>query len=627
MSKASNLQMMQAAGFNVPAFVIIPAKLFHEFLECMPAEPSAAIIAHTKLPAPLANEVLQLVQPLLSGKLAVRSSMAGEDSAQHSFAGQLDLFLNVEGPDALLSAVRGCWASAYGERASAYRRAHGLSGMQPVMEVIVQAMVPAQGSGVVFTADPVARDPRWMMISAVAGLGESLVQGEVAGETCRVNRKSGEIDGQVTLVASDRIAELVAVSSKIEDLFGGPQDIEFALSDGSIFVLQARPITTPIYTELMLWDNSNITESYSGVTTPLTFSVIRGAYAQVYRQFLALMGVKRMDESVLRNLLGFYNGQVYYQLFNWYKALGWLPAFEQNRRFMEQMMGVKQSAGSDAAANSGNPVALLSWILRMFGLHLSNGRRVRAFLAHFNAVLAEYQARDFTSMSPHQLRIAYLDLESRLLGQWHAPILSDFFAMIFFGILRRLSESWVSPGTSLHNDLLAGGGGMESIEPALHVQQLARSVRSNPKLESVFELEPDAALRLIRSQPEFSVFRAQFEAYLGLYGDRCINELKLEEANLRDDPLPLIRMIRAAARQPSDISPDPVARKSAEARIATLSVFRRVIFWWILQNARRYIRNRENSALRTLPSLRPAARHLQFPGWAMGKGRHPGSGT
>jgi pyruvate,water dikinase len=104
----------------------------------------------------------------------------------------------------------------------------------------------------------------------------------------------------------------------------------------------------------MLWDNANITESYSGVTSPLTFSVIRGAYAQVYRQFLALMGVRTVDENVLRNLLGYYQGQVYYQLLNWYAGLALLPAFRMNRRFMEQMMGVKRP-GSRPGAGAACP--------------------------------------------------------------------------------------------------------------------------------------------------------------------------------------------------------------------------------------------------------------------------------
>jgi pyruvate,water dikinase len=520
--------------------------------------------------------------------------MADEDSARHSFAGQLDSFLNIRGTDAVLTAVKACWASAYGERARAYRNEHNLSDTKITMEVIVQAMVPAQVSGVIFTADPVTRDPRWMMVSAIEGLGDTLVQGQAAGETYRVNRSSGEIEGQGETLKREQITELVSISTKIEQLFGAPQDIEFAIAEDSIFILQARPITTPIFPEHMLWDNSNITESYSGVTTPLTFSVIRGSYAQVYRQFLGLMGVQQMDEIVLRNLLGFYDGQVYYQLLNWYEALSWLPAFDQNRRFMEQMMGVKQSAGKDAAKESGGRLALLRWGTRMIGLHFTSERRAREFLRNFNAVLAEYQAKDFALLTPHQLRLTYLDLETRVLGEWRAPILTDFFAMIFFGILRRLSENWLGPGGSWHNDLLAGDGAIESIQPARRVQALAQEVCNNPQLQTIFDLESNETLHRIRAQNEFSSFRVQLDDYLRLYGDRCMNELKLEEPNLRDDSRPLIRMIAAAAKNPVEMPAESPVRAKAEARISELPFFKQVIVQWILKNARRYIRNREN---------------------------------
>lgn len=593
MSKASNLQIMLEAGFNIPAFVVIPVRIFDEFRSSMAGEISAQRILQTPISELLAREILAKAAQLPETELAVRSSLADEDSAQHSFAGQLDSFLNVRGGADLLEAVRKCWASAYGDRAQAYRKEHQLS-QKIEMEVIVQVMVPAEISGVVFTADPATRDPRWMVISAVHGLGEALVQGEVSGETIRVNRVASDVEGDHTILTDSQLAELVSVSKKIELVFKSPQDIEFSFIGDQLFILQARPITTPIFTEHILWDNANITESYSGMTSPLTFSIIRDSYANVYRQFLELMGVKHMDEIVLKNLLGFYNGQVYYQLFNWYEALGWLPAFDQNRRFLEQMMGVKQSAGQDRGKRSGGKFALVAWAVRMLDLHRTSERRAQDFLLNFNRVLQEYHAKDFFRMSPHQLHRAYLDLEARVLGEWRAPLLNDFLAMIFFGILRRLTERWIEPGGSLHNDLLAGDGKIESIQPARRVQAMAQTVRNKTDLQAVFELEPIEILKQVQTQAGFISFRKEFEDYLHAYGDRCMNELKLEEPNLRDDPLPLIKMIAAAAKNPIEMPEESPVRARAEAHLSSLSAYKRILFYWVLKNARRYVRNREN---------------------------------
>src|SRR5258706_2378310 len=301
-----------------------------------------------------------------------------------------------------------------------------------------------------------------------------------------------------------------------------------------------------------------------------------------------------MDEAVLRNMIGFYNGQVYYQMLNWYGALSWLPAFEQNRRFMEQMMGVKQSAGQETRRHGGGWLTLARWILYMIGLHRTCERRVQAFSVHFSRVLAEYQDRDFTSMSPRQLRAAYLDLETRVVGEWRAPILNDFFCMIFFGALRRLSESWLDPGGTLHNDLLAGDGAIESMQPARQVQTLAGQVRGDAGLSAIFKLEAAETLQRMRTQAAFSSFNADFDTYLQRYGDRCMNELKLEEPNLRDDPLPLIRSIAAAAERPVELGGESPVRARAEARILELAWFKRPLFRWVLRHARRPVRNREN---------------------------------
>ncbi len=600
MSKASNLLALKAAGFKVPAFVVLPADLFARFIAAAPRPLTAEGVRAAPWPPELAGQVAHCAAqlPNAGAALAVRSSMAGEDSERHSFAGQLDTSLNVRGEAALLGAVRACWASAYGERALAYRRQHGLEAGPVSMEVILQEMVPADVSGVVFTADPVARDPRWLVISAAAGLGEALVQGEVAGETYRVNRESQRVVGQGQLLTQPQLIAVAQVAQAIERHFGRPQDIEFALAGGTLWILQARPITVPIFAERMLWDNSNITESYSGLTSPLTFSVIRSAYAQVYRQFLAVMGVRTVDENVLRNLLGYYRGQVYYQLLNWYAGLALLPAFRVNRRLMEQMMGVKQSAGEAARPGRGlaDAAALVLWLARMAALRQTNERRVRGFLDQTNAVLAEYRARDLEAMTPHQLRAAYLDLERRVLNRWQAPIITDFFSMVSFGLLRQLSGRWLDQPAALPSDLLAGNGSIESLEPVREVQAMARQIRDDPRLRTLFARpEPDDILDGLRRLPEAAVISQAFDEYLRRYGDRCSNELKLEEPSLRDEPARLVLLIRSAAERPGEGSGGgaPV-RAEAERRLKQLKFWQRPLFAWVLAEARQHVRNREN---------------------------------
>ncbi len=594
MSKASNLARLQEAGFNVPRFVVIPASAFRSFKASLPGPSTEADCLESPLPEGLESEIAAAARSLAASLLAVRSSMSGEDSERHSFAGQLDSCLRVPNTgQAVMSAVRRCWASAYGARVNSYRREHGLDHDTFDMEVIVQEMVEPDASGILFTADPVKRERDWMVISVTPGLGDKLAQGGETGETIRVRHASGEIDGEISVLSREQIAELSTTAKAIETLFGGPQDIEFCYGAGQLFVLQSRPVSTPLDTEKILWDNSNITESYSGVTSPMTFSIIRGAYARVYRDFLRMMGAARVDEEVLRHLLGLYDGQVYYQMLNWYEALRALPAFEQNRAFMEQMMGVKQPAAAELRSKRGG-LAVAAWAARMIYLHATSQRRTDEFLARFGRVRRDWQGLDPGRMGPHQLYAAYRGLEDNVLGNWRAPLLSDFMAMIFYGALRRLSERWLGSQSPVHNDILAGDGQIESMEPARRVAQLADSVRRDDRLMTVFGEEPGQALRKIREDDELASFRHEFETYLNEYGDRCMNELKLEEPNLRDDPRPLIEWIAAAARQPAETGRESRVRSGAEEHLKRLPLPKRAILGWVVNNTRRYVRNREN---------------------------------
>ena len=133
--------------------------------------------------------------------------------------------------------------------------------------------------------------------------------------------------------------------------FGCPQDIEWAIEGGCLYLLQARPITALSEVvdpdgALCLWDNSNIAESYAGVTTPLTFSFARRAYEEVYRQFCRLMRVPAAriaaHHDTFPRMLGLIRGRVYYNLLSWYRVLALLPGYALNRGFMEQMMGVRE---------------------------------------------------------------------------------------------------------------------------------------------------------------------------------------------------------------------------------------------------------------------------------------------
>jgi pyruvate,water dikinase len=383
-----------------------------------------------------------------------------------------------------------------------------------------------------------------------------------------------------------------------------------------LFILQSRPITTLVDLAdpdgaLNLWDNSNITESYNGITTPLTFSFARYVYEGVYRQFCVIMRVPKAkiaaNERTFARMLGLVRGRIYYNLLNWYRVLALLPGFTVNRRFMEQMMGVRESLPDEIAMDLQHAsgwsrfVDGLHGVRTMFGLignYCTLDRQIERFYARLNEALAPPNPR-FSDMRLDELVAEYYKLERRLLSRWDAPLVNDFFAMIFHGAFRKLTAKWCGDADGmLANDAIRGQGNIISIEPATRVREMAEVAAAHPQLaESLREAPLARAIRELRKYPDFSTL---YDAYLEKFGDRCLEELKLESETLHDDPTVLLRNIGEVARtasaavQPNaDISISDQAEGKMRVALSGSPVRRWTLFW-LMRQARKRVRNREN---------------------------------
>ena len=178
---------------------------------------------------------------------AVRSSATAEDLPSASFAGQQDTYLKVVGPAAILQHVSRCWASLFTERAVTYRLRGGIDHRHVSMAVVIQHMVLAEAAGVLFTADPVTCNRTVSSVEASLGLGEALVSGRVRPDVYKV--RGGQvvertISAKRLAIDAAQAVELARLGRRIEAHFGWPQDIEWCLADGELFVVQSRPITT-----------------------------------------------------------------------------------------------------------------------------------------------------------------------------------------------------------------------------------------------------------------------------------------------------------------------------------------------------------------------------------------------
>lgn len=595
------------------------------------------------------REVWQRISEAGKKPVAVRSSAADEDSKALSFAGQMDSFLNIRSFEEFLNAVRSCWASLFGERAVLYRMQHKINPWNARIAVVVQQMIESEISGVIFTANPLTGNTQEMLVSSTWGLGEGLVSGALDADTFILNSSGVNIKSEIAdkkqrvnylpagatavveveaaqqsipSLTKKQLKKLHGLAKKVQNFKNIPMDIEFGVERKRIYLLQARPITNlKKYAEFNVWDNSNIVESYSGVTTPLTFSFIRRAYFAVYWQFCQTIGLDKKTISknthVLENMLGLIQGRVYYNLLNWYRLVSLMPGFKYNKRFMEQMMGlqvikdfeIEQAPSGKLEKYFIQLPRLIKVGARMILAHTRLQKKINEFQANFKKIYARYARLDYACLTPLEMLGVYRILEKEVLWKWKAPITNDFEAMIFYGLLKNLTMKWgLDPQGVMQNDLLCGEGGIKSTQVTTQLFYLALSIERDARLKAAFlEASPEGALLLIQNDAAFAVIKEKFAEYLKEYGVRCINEMKLESISIKDNPVFCVSIIQNYLR---NTVPDPARqeeyerdiRRKAEGQLREKlqgqKIFRLIpklsLYRWVLKNARRAIKNREN---------------------------------
>jgi phosphohistidine swiveling domain-containing protein len=543
--------------------------------------------------------------------LAVRSSVVGEDSANHSFAGQMDSFLNVAKGEAL-EAVKKVWTSAFSARALRYRKEKSLSLKGISAAVVIQKMVNSAASGVLFTRNPETREAE-CVVAAGFGLGDGVVLNRVETDTYRMRwGKKEELTKDVSstqVLTDDEIRRLCGLGIKAERSFGRPQDIEWAVdAQGAIFVLQARPIVfgpVPAPDETVrVWDNSNIVESYPGLTLPLTFSFVRGCYEIIFSDVARSLDPFRRAlakrEDIFPNMIGLLGGRVYYNLLNWYEMLSYLPGFEKFKESWDRMIGISQWV--PFPEKNGSPWENATSVLLILGKLLTVRRTIRRFFAHFRKAYATFGERDFSVSSAADLIDVYGALKKEFAGKWYLTLHNDFCAMTYYEGLRRLCARWgFEAHPNLHNNLLCGEKGVESAVPVKSLLRLAEILRGRPLYRRLITNRDNAAVwRDIQKDPALRELKNGFDDYLRRYGDRGTEELKLETPAYREEPARLVGLVRNYYDLSLTVgaleAKEREVRGQAEdiVRSGLRNPLRRLVFGFVLGNARRAIAGREN---------------------------------
>jgi len=654
--KGANLGEMTTAGFPVPPGFVLSTAAYDAFVnekglqqqilelaskasvdDQQSSEQASAAIQKLFLTAETPEDVRA---DLLAGyselttdggsQVAVRSSATAEDLPTASFAGQQDSFLNIQGEDALLDAVKQCWASLWTTRAIAYRMRQAIDPATVSLEVVVQQLVPADVAGILFTANPLDGEREQIVINATWGLGEAIVGGQVTPDTVIVDKSSQEIVSReisikttMTVLTNNGTAEqpvpqaqqnqpalddataieLARYGIQIESHYGMPMDIEWAIADGQIAILQARPITNlpPAPLKDVRWDpprpdtiwmRRQIVEHMPEPLSPL--------FAELYVQ-------DGLDHS-METLAAF---------------MGDLSGVEINVwDFVDPPFAATVNGYAYSIASFDFSPQVIPFVIRVYIVVLP--KMIRNLiprwrdqsLPDYQAIIAEWKGIDLANASDEDLLRGVRALAQEDATYWFAAAVPLGIARVTDAALNGYLK-FVFSDLSLTSGSFLRGFPSKTVEAQAQLEAIAREVDNSDTLrELVIDTPAPQLLDVLAAHPQGQAVLDALQQYFDIYGHQIYN-LDFVAPTLGDDPLPVLLSLKMAVAHPER---DALARQSQlaqerEALVAgteqSLDPFRGWVFKLLLGWAQRYSPNRED-ALFYVGAAWPALRRLAF---------------
>jgi phosphohistidine swiveling domain-containing protein len=347
-NKAHNLQILKDNGFSVPDFFVLP--------------PSFA-----DKPDLIIETLHKHAQP--HKKYAVRSSGIKEDMPEHSFAGQYYTGLNVQGYEDIFNEVQECYDSVNSSTVQAYIKRNALSNQNLKLAVIIQEMVQPDYSGIAFTVNPMSGADKEIVIEIAPGLGDAVVGGRISPEEYIYNWYSGEVIKTGSVISPAMAKKVCETMLAIQKLFGYPCDIEFAIKNSTIYILQARAITKILYSGIRdEWSTADFRDGgvSSSVCKPFMWSLYEYVWETEYRDFLR--NAMFLDRSRLGKLSDMFYGRPYWNLSTTKLAMSQVPGYKE--RDFDNDLGIAPTYEGDGVTTSINPktlaIALLVYVKNRF---------------------------------------------------------------------------------------------------------------------------------------------------------------------------------------------------------------------------------------------------------------------
>lgn len=630
--KAKNLAALARAGFPVPAAYALEARAAELFFaSALPEEDQPAALlrapvsalddarlrsareraARAEVPASIALSLREAFDALMGEgalALAVRSSSTREDGDTESAAGLHETVLGVRTHEALIEAARACWVSLLTPQAIAYLRSLPPEREAPIgVGVVIQAMVPADVAGVMFTVNPLSGDPGEMVVNASYGLGSLVMDGRVSPDTYRIDKASGWVrdrvlgDKQIAAhwdaergvveepvdeeqralesLSEDRLEALVELGRRVEEHFDDARDVEWAIASGTLYLLQARPVTAlaiparrmgarkrrGVDRARIVWSNVNVGEALPGVATPLTWSILSDFSDRGFRRAFGALGCRVPKDAEL--VLSF-RGRIYLNMTEFMEIAAQVPGLRPRTLLALGGGGEAQLLETqvERPSSSGFLLRLPLTVTRYVRENVGLTERVARFEKSFDEERSRLASLDFRVLSHSGLDRVLYRVE-RLLDESGQVMLNVYGNLLATVLLLRSVLSLVARADAerLERELLTGLADVESATPGLSLWHIAEMARGEPAVRELLTTNEPSALSM-RDLPEGPTRRA-LERFFTAHGYRGAREAEIAEPRWAEDPsLPFATLRAHLTRREGVASPVDVERKQRELR-------------------------------------------------------------
>ena len=654
--KAANLGELLAHGFPVPPGFVVTApacKAFYDALgltaelerlggssaaEAEAAREAIASRVHEGPIPPALEDAIASAHAALRARCgedlvcAVRSSATAEDTGGASFAGQHGTYYYVDAAK-LLPMVRNCWASLWSREAVSYRTTNGIDHATTYMAVVVQQMIPSEVSGVTFTVNPVSGARDEVVVESSWGMGAGIVDGRVTPDRYvlrrddlairerRIAQKRFRVSttlrpdavGRVVQVPLERrqaesltddlVVAIARLAVRAEERFGAPQDVEWAVAGGRVYLLQSRPVTVSGRREFCRNVEGRryvvfkpLVENFTDPLTPLTANLfLQGPLANLF----ALIGGRiYLDVAVVRSIVPLRLSDEDLARFLYLSDAGGAPPL----RLAPSRVPVAALIGLTLAGMCANLYTRTAHLPTDF----LDGFRRAADAADADESLGVRDTWRSLLLGP-SVGAALLAPAGR-----HVMAVNGSSARYFLWMaaLRALLRRWLPdlPRDAL-GLLTSGSEGVLSAEAGRRIWMLAQEARRSEAVRALLLAHPpQAVLPLLRGAPEAAPFVAHLDAFLATFGHRALKEFELRSPRWEEEPAPVLGMVRNYLLVESDPAEHErrVAQRRAELerRIAeglarrplerALGVRRRIVRY-LTERVKYFVTMRENS--------------------------------